>query len=144
MTKGDGGKDCKRFEWAALLRCLSSGLSTVVQSGNYKEKDLHLSFRLICCLLMLNHDLAYFTSWTNIGLTVIERPNGFNFKICCAFSNQKHHSLHRAFLWGSVSLKFWFFFYERGRSFSCRICYLESSQLETLNFAKSKAFWCAA
>ena len=62
MTKGDGGKDRKWFEWAVLPRSLLSGLSTVVQSGNYREKDLHPSFSLICCLFTLSHHLACSTS----------------------------------------------------------------------------------
>lgn len=113
MTKGDRGKDHRLFEWAVLPRCLLSGLSTVVQSENYREKGLHSNFSLICCLLMLSHHLACSTSWTNAGLslTVIERVNGCNFTVSCNINKQKQNSLHKAFLWGSFSLKFWLFFF---------------------------------
>lgn len=138
MPTGDGGKDRKPFEWVVVARCLS-GLSTLVQSGNYREKDLHPSFCLICCLLMLSHQLACVTSCTNIGLTVTERLDSFNFTISCDVSEAETQLSPQSIFMRFSFIKILIFFHQRGRSFRCRICHLESSQLENLSFAKSKA-----
>lgn len=107
MTKRDGGKDHTRFEWAVLARCRSQYCCT---KWELQRKGPSPQLQAPLLLTHAESSLASVTSWTNMGLTVIERLDGFNFTISCGISKQKHNSLHRAFLWGSVSIKFWFFF----------------------------------
>lgn len=96
---GDGHKEHKRLKWAVLPRCLVKG---ELQRKGPSSIPATVPFVTYSWWVMTS--LFYLLNWHSLNSNW--RLNGFNFTISCDISKQKHNSLYREFLWGSVSLIF--------------------------------------